>query len=396
MTSPKNIVVDALAGVPLGKRNIEICEHKGVGHPDSIMDATCEAASRELSLAYLQHYSRVLHHNLDKGLLVAGESAPRFGGGAIVQPVKLILCGRATRPDARLDVQQIAIDAARRCLSEHLRCDPGIFEIVTEIREGSLNLKRVFADTPEVPLANDSSFGAGFAPYTTTEKTVLAVAAMLRSLEFRQAFPAAGDDYKIIAHRIKTSLNLTVALAFVDCHVHGVRDYFEIKHFVQHYLLERLEFPSTLRINNLDDDGATDESGVYLTVSGLSAEMGDDGQVGRGNRVNGLITPGRAMSLEAAAGKNPVAHVGKLYNVLAMLIARDICEQFEEVEEANVQIVSAIGESIDCPQLLALEVAAKHGLTASLASEIKRVADRRLDGIEEVSRLIMSGTIPLH
>lgn len=396
MTSARNIIVDALAGVPLGKRDIEICEHKGVGHPDAIMDAVCEAASRELSLAYLQHYGRVLHHNLDKGLLVAGESAPRFGGGAIVQPVKLILCGRATRPDARIDVRQIAMDAARRCLSENLRCDSGIFEIVTEIREGSLNLKRVFAETSEVPLANDSSFGTGFAPYSTTEKTVLAVAAMLRSPEFRQAFPAAGDDYKIIAHRIKTSLNLTVALAFVDRHVQGVRDYFDIKHSVKNYFLERLEFPATLRINNLDDGDATDESGVYLTVSGLSAEMGDDGQVGRGNRVSGLITPGRAMSLEAAAGKNPVAHVGKLYNVLAMLIARDICEQFEEVEEANVQIVSAIGEPIDCPQLLAVEVAAKHGVTASLASEIKRIADRRLDRIEEVSHLIISGTILVH
>ncbi len=34
--------------------------------------------------------------------------------------------------------------------------------------------------------------------------------------------------------------------------------------------------------------------------SGLSAETGDDGQVGRGNRVNGLITPNGPMSLEAS------------------------------------------------------------------------------------------------
>lgn len=293
-------------------------------------------------------------------------------------------------------MRQIAINAARRCVSEQLRCDPGIFDIATEIREGSLNLKRVFAATPEVPKANDSSFGAGFAPYSATEKTVLALAAMLRSPEFRRAFPAAGDDYKIIAHRIQASLNFTIALAFIDRHVHDVRHYFEIKHSIRRYILERLEFPATLRINNLDDEGATDESGIYLTVSGLSAEMGDDGQVGRGNRVSGLITPGRVMSLEAAAGKNPVAHVGKLYNVLATLIARDVCEQLEDVEEANVQIVSTIGEPIDRPQLLAAEVAARHGVTAPLVSEIRSIADRRLDGIGEVSRLIIDGTIPVH
>ena len=68
-------------------------------------------------------------------------------------------------------------------------------------------------------------------------------------------------------------------------------------------------------VNALDDPKASDESGIYLTVTGLSAEQGDDGEVGRGNRVNGLITPSRAMSLEAAAGKNAVAHVGKLYNL---------------------------------------------------------------------------------
>src|SRR5690606_40191772 len=69
-------------------------------------------------------------------------------------------------------------------------------------------------------------------------------------------------------------------------------------------------------------DGETPES-VYLTVTGTSAESGDYGQVGRGNRANGLITPHRPMSLEAVAGKNPVTHVGKLYNLLASRIAAE-------------------------------------------------------------------------
>jgi S-adenosylmethionine synthetase len=43
-----------------------------------------------------------------------------------------------------------------------------------------------------------------------------------------------------------------------------------------------------------------------------------DAQFGRGNRINGLITPCRPMRLEAAAGKIPVTHVGKIYNVMAL------------------------------------------------------------------------------
>lgn len=60
-----------------------------------------------------------------------------------------------------------------------------------------------------------------------------------------------------------------------------------------------------------------------LLVTGTSAEVGDDGQVGRGNRVNGIITPGRPVSLEAAVGRNPVSHVGKIYNAS---LARDAAE----------------------------------------------------------------------
>ena len=63
---------------------------------------------------------------------------------------------------------------------------------------------------------------------------------------------------------------------------------------------------------------------MYLTLLGTSAEQGDSGQVGRGNRVCGLISLNRPMSVEAAAGKNPVSHVGKIYNVLAHELAMRI------------------------------------------------------------------------
>jgi len=63
---------------------------------------------------------------------------------------------------------------------------------------------------------------------------------------------------------------------------------------------------------------------LYLTVTGTSAESGDDGQAGRSNRVGGLITQWRPMTLEAAAGKNVFSHVGKSYSSVAHQIAREL------------------------------------------------------------------------
>lgn len=373
-----------------------MCEHKGIGHPDTIADAVCEAASRELSLMYRNTYGRVLHHNLDKGLVVGGTSVPRFGGGRCLEPIKVIICGRATNASPAINVRAIVGAAARRALERHIRCDPAHFDVVTEIREGSANLKEVFARGEKAPLANDTSFGCGYAPYSRLEQTVLGFARLLKSPEFRTTFPAAGDDFKIMGHRVNGAMHVTIALAFVDRHVDGVGSYFAIKRAMHDYLAAHLDAPAQIRINTLDDPTAKNEVGVYLTVTGLSAEMGDDGQVGRGNRVNGLITPNRNMSLEAAAGKNPVSHVGKLYNVLATLMAKDVYDRIEGLDEVSVTLLSAIGEPTDQPQVAAVEIGTRHGVSAELIREATAVADEWLGKIETVTNLIIEEKVALY
>jgi S-adenosylmethionine synthetase len=62
------------------------------------------------------------------------------------------------------------------------------------------------------------------------------------------------------------------------------------------------DVPVRFRIN-MRDIPAQDE--LYLTYTGSSIESGDEGVVGRGNRVTGLITPLRPMNIEGAIGKNP-------------------------------------------------------------------------------------------
>ncbi|WP_145670307.1 methionine adenosyltransferase [Chitinophaga polysaccharea] len=77
----------------------------------------------------------------------------------------------------------------------------------------------------------------------------------------------------------------------------------------------------------------------------------DDGQVGRGNRLDGLITPYRPVSLEVSAGKNQIGHVGKIYSLFAFELSKaNVTNAL--AEEASVYIVSQIGKPINQPQLL--------------------------------------------
>lgn len=390
----RNIVIAGHTNPTMDRRRFEMCEHKGIGHPDTLTDAMCEAASRALSRAYLEAFGCIRHHNLDKGLLLAGRSVPRFGGGTILQPMRVWICGRATPLGEGGETARIVEEAARLCLKRStrydLRCD-----ISAEIGEGSSNLTRLFGGAGEVPVANDTSFGTGFAPLSRLEGAVLNIARLLREPAFRQAFPAVGDDFKIMGYRCHGNLSFIVAQAFVDQYVDSVAHYFVIKQAILDYLEDRLNLRGHLRINTLDDPHAVDERGVYLTVTGLSGEMGDDGQVGRGNRVNGLITPCRPMSLEAVAGKNPAAHVGKLYNVLASLMARDIYEQIDEVEEVCVHLLSAIGEPINQPQLAGIAVTSRHRLSERTRTLVEEIVDSNLANLPKVIDLLLDEQISL-
>jgi S-adenosylmethionine synthetase len=199
-----------------------------------------------------------------------------------------------------------------------------------------------------------------------------------------------------MGHRINSVTHFTIALAFIDRYVESIQRYFTMKKQIREYLADHLESQAVFRINTLDDPAAQDEKGIYLTVLGLSAEMGDDGQVGRGNRVNGLITPGREMSLEAAAGKNPATHVGKIYNVLAVMMARDIYEKIEGVNEVNVKLLSAIGEPIGDPQVASIEVGSKQGLTDTLKKNIVGIADAWLEHIDRITQLVLEQKVALY
>jgi S-adenosylmethionine synthetase len=188
---------------------------------------------------------------------------------------------------------------------------------------------------------------------------------------------------------------LTIACAMVGRHVRDMDDYRAAKARVEALALEvarpRTRLPVHVQVNTADGD--TPES-VYLTVTGLSAEAGDDGQVGRGNRVNGLITPYRPMTLEAAAGKNPITHVGKLYGVMADRVARAVVEQVPGVEEAYCYLLSCIGRPIAQPRVFDLKVrCTRPGDLDTLSPRIAEVARTTFADIGALWREAVDGTL---
>jgi len=388
-----NVVVTPMTFEPVYEQSAEIVERKGTGHPDTICDSIAEELSIELSRLYLHEFGAIMHHNVDKALLVGGVANPVFGGGEVISPIEIYLVGRAlSEKEGRLlPVDEIAIEVTRRWIRDNIRhLDPDRHVIVQpRIKPGSRDLVELFMrfqQKGEVPLANDTSFGVGFAPLDDLERVVLETERFLNSQELKERHPEVGEDVKVMGVRMGERIRITVACAFVSAHVSSLSDYLEKREAVLGEIKELVasitERETEVFLNTADDP----QSGsVYITVTGTSAEQGDDGQVGRGNRVNGLITPYRPMSLEAAAGKNPVSHIGKIYNVVANLIAERVVEEVEEVEEAYCYIVSQIGKPINEPQVCDVKIRTPREIRG-IEEEIKRIAREELDSMPETWR----------
>lgn len=398
-----NFLIEASSSVPVARRQMEFVERKGLGHPDSICDALMESASVALSQEYLKIAGRVLHHNLDKGLLVAGLSSPELGGGSIDVPIRIIFGDRATAEwrGTRIPVGEIVEASARRWLSDNLRfVDPARHVVMqNEIRPGSAELVDIFAR--ETLTANDTSAAVGFAPLSETERLVLAAETYLNSSAFKKRFPETGEDVKVMGIRRGRLLQLTVAVAFVARFVTSAAHYFarksQILEDLQTHLdpqlrdLDRLE----LQLNTLDDP-ARGAAGMYLTVIGTSADGADGGEVGRGNRVNGLISLNRPMTMEAAAGKNPVSHVGKIYNLLSHKLARRIHDEVGGIEEVYVWLCSQIGRPLEEPWAVGVELSLRPGAALSdVDRPARELIHSELASVQSFTERLCRGEIPV-
>lgn len=401
----ENIAVIFSKNIPLEEQEIEIVERKGLGHPDTICDAIMNEVSVNLCKEYLNRVGAILHHNIDKSLLVAGEVEVKFGGGVVKKPMKLIFGDRATfeAGNIKIPVSEIAIQTAKDWFKRNLRfVDPDrhvIYQV--EIQPGSQALTDIFRRGGKVLEANDTSAAVGWAPLTKTEKTVLELEKYLNSEDFKRRFPETGEDVKVMAFRRNRELKLTVSMAFVDRFISDEKHYFERKEEVlgdmeefvngRNYGFDRIH----IELNTLDTAGRG-VNGVYLTVLGTSADGADSGQVGRGNRVNGLISLNRPQCSEAAAGKNPVSHVGKIYNLLTHSLAEKIYNEINDVEEVYVWMLSKIGQPVDQPVITAVQLMTKsESYFNAIRKRVEEIVRYELENIDRFIEDLIYGRIPV-
>ncbi|MEF8783660.1 MAG: methionine adenosyltransferase [Haloarculaceae archaeon] len=390
----RNIRVQPATGRAVEDQAVEIVERKGLGHPDSICDGVAETVSRALARTYLDRFGTVLHFNTDETQLVAGTAAPAFGGGEVLEPIYLLIVGRATKAYAgeRIPTETVALEAAREYLDENFpELDVGS-EVVLDVNlgEGSGDLQEVFGEDGAVPMANDTSYGVGHAPLTETERIVYNVERRLND-EYGADHPELGQDIKVMGKREDDHIDVTVAAAMIDRHLGGIDEYRDavtgVEEFASEIAREYTDRAVDVHVNTADN---YEEGAIYLTTTGTSAEQGDDGSVGRGNRANGLITPNRPMSMEATSGKNPVNHIGKIYNLLSTEIAHSVTKEVEGIRQLQVRLLSQIGQPIDNPHVADAEVITGDSTdVAAIESEVAAAIDEELASVTDITERVI-------
>jgi|MonGeyMetagenome_1017769.scaffolds.fasta_scaffold72407_2 S-adenosylmethionine synthetase len=410
MGMARTITINTINRKPVSELNVELVERKGLGHPDYIADASAEAVSRALSNYYLEKYGVILHHNVDKVLVVGGQANPRFGGGDVLQPIYILVAGRVTTEVKtatgveKVPVGPIIISSIKEWIKENFRfLDPDKHVVIDyRVGMGSTDLVGVYelgVKAVKVPLANDTSIGVGFAPLTDTERLVLETERLLNSREFKAKLPEVGEDVKVMGLRVGKDVKLTIASALISSLIKDKDHYLNVKEEVKNKVLDlAAKITPNLTVDVTVNAADKPEHGIYyITVTGTSAEHGDDGAVGRGNRANGLITPMRPMTMEATAGKNPVSHIGKLYNVLANKIAERIYGEVKGLREVYVYLLSQIGKPINEPLVANVELLTESGaeLTGEVKSEVEGIVNEELENITALTDLVVKNKVTL-
>ncbi|MFG3015665.1 methionine adenosyltransferase [Streptomyces cinerochromogenes] len=328
----------------------ELVERKGVGHPDTMCDAMAERMSRYYSLYCIKEFGGVAHHWFDKVTLYGGGADIGYRRGELVSPYRVKVFGKAAFRvgEAEIPVRDIMFRAAADVLAEVTTGFDAARHLVVELgvvdHQGSgRGVSRYQPASPNdlVPLrsgglvSNDTNLLHGYAPLSRLENVVLGLENLVNGADFKHRHADTGWDVKVFGSRRHNTFNLIVNMPFLANCIESMDHYLARKETIQ------MELEEHVRAQGINDFhmlmNATDRNGrPYLTALGSVADTGDVGVVGRGNRVNGLITPMRPMSIEAPAGKNPLDHTGKIYNVLAMRLAQQVHDEFGSPTQVHI------------------------------------------------------------
>jgi S-adenosylmethionine synthetase len=372
------IIVTEILESRVADEPFELVECKGLGHPDVLCDGIAESISFDYVQWCLSHFGGVLHHNFDKILLVAGESRVHFGGGEVVRPIRLQVGGRATHSygGQSVPVDSIVTKATIRYLKDSVRNLDPLRQCLIEplVRQGESQLMKL-ATTGR---ANDTISCCAVWPRSSLEETVYRTTSFING-DLAKMMPI-GEDIKLSGFRLHDQIKLFVAVPFLAADMPTIASYIDSKmratDCIRNFAASVAGSDVKVVLNAADDPV---RAAAYITLTGTSAEMGDDGCAGRGNRANGIVAPLRPSSTPPA-GKNPLSHPGKVYNVIAMRLAKEVVETIPEVQESRVVLFTVIGRPLCDPTLIGVSVRlTSNQLLASIREKIVRLARSRLE-----------------
>lgn len=404
-----NLVIN---GIKPELNSTEVVERKGKGHPDTLADGLGEELSRVYSKYTLKKFGYILHHDFDKVGILGGKSQVQFGEGLVVKPITLLINSRASYSfgNEEIPLKELLENAAREFIfkryptlkNEDITIDyninpsssPG--NINNSKKEGTRKYwfnPRGPEDLPETSAlkSNDSVVVCGYAPLNVTERICLEVEQYLNSDSYKRKNKWCGTDIKLQVIREKNKIGVTICVPQLADDVKNINEYVnnitKTKDDIIDYVNKNISSEIDLEVNlNTRDNFNVPE--LYLTTIGSSIESGDIGMVGRGNRINGLITPNKPMSLEAPYGKNPVYHVGKLYSVASNIIARKISETIGGYCE--VFMLSQSGRLVKDPWKIVVKTDIKRK-----DSVIKKLVEEEIENISDLTLQIIEGKINL-
>ncbi len=379
--------------VNIEKKNFEFVERKGLGHPDTLCDAIAEKASVLYSKYVYNEFGMYANHWFDKVMLIGGESVIDFGIGQLIRPYKVIFAGKAVKHVGNKDIplDDILHQAASFVLTNNLTDFNSKKDLVVENEivdyhgAGRLNnryqpeSKEDLKKSISKKVSNDCNILSAYAPETSLESTVRELELFLNSSDFKSKYEFTGWDIKIVGTRRGETYSFLINIPFLGSRVKDVEQYFHFKDLlyaeINRWISNRIEIYNII-LNPQDKAGH-----YYLTSRGSAADTGDVGVVGRGNRMNGLITPMRPMSIEASCGKNPLDHTGKIYNYLSKKWVEKIYSFLSVPVQINVFTMKE--EPLEKPTLINVQVE-KDFVSKEEGDKISKIISRDLLNIDSV------------
>jgi S-adenosylmethionine synthetase len=342
---------------------VEVVERKGIGHPDTLSDGIAESLSMEYSRLTRSKYGAVLHHNVDKLGVKGGHWERDFGMGRMLKPATVVFGGRMSTEfaDEQINIEELQATVARDYL---LKVMPHLGEYPDHVQFdfGTSNFSvnptwykpRNIDDVPDAhhQWANDTSVTVSHFPLSSTEELVKALEGYFYTAPYQPRYSFIGQDIKVMAVRRQEEIDVTVCVPFISTETPDRKFYDEMKEKITAELSElaNIVVSEKLRVNvsiNTADENRHRKL-VYMTATGSCIEFGEEGFVGRGNSPNGLISSMRIHSMEAAFGKNPVYHTGRVHAFFSAEIAKQI---FSELGvENSVMIQTNNGDPLLEPQ----------------------------------------------